>query len=201
MKNFIEVGDTIPIAVMPEAADSGEFIKVGELCGVAVAAYQSGAPGILKRTGVFELPKVTGTAWLQGQKLYWDAAEKKFTHDASKSPVPAIAWLSATDAAAIGKVLLATGPSVRMAAGQVATVAASDTIATGLAKVLGVVATLNDAPADDPSWVSADVGDQNGAPAAGSFLLKTWKNTSGTDPTPVAATTFAKKVNWIAFGL
>jgi hypothetical protein len=48
--------------------------------------------------------------------------------------------------------------------------------------------------------VSASIGDQAGTPAAGSFLLKTWKNTGGTDPTPAAASTFSKKVNWIAYG-
>jgi len=41
------------------------------------------------------------------------------------------------------------------------------------------------------------VGDQAGAPAAGSILLKTWKTLGGT---PAAATTFSKKVNWIAVG-
>jgi hypothetical protein len=49
--------------------------------------------------------------------------------------------------------------------------------------------------------VSASIGDQAGSPASGSFLLKTWKNTGGTDPTPAVATTFSKKVNWIAIGV
>lgn len=89
---------------------------------------------------------------------------------------------------------------VKMAMGQHTTVAASDTIVSGLAQVFGVVATFNDDLADDPQWVSASIGDQAGTPAAGSFLLKTWKNTAGNDPTPTPATTFTKKVNWIAWG-
>lgn len=92
------------------------------------------------------------------------------------------------------------GPALRTVFGQATTATASDTIATGLEKLVGVVACFNDDLADDPEWVSASIGDQAGAPAAGSFLLKTWKNTGGTDPTPVAATTFTKKVNWVAFG-
>jgi hypothetical protein len=84
-------------------------------------------------------------------------------------------------------------------AGQHTTVAASDTIVTGLKTVVAVVATLDANPGDNPLLVSASVGDQAGAPAAGSFYLKTWK-TDGTDPTPVAATTFSKKVNWVAYG-
>lgn len=90
--------------------------------------------------------------------------------------------------------------SLPIAFGQSTTVAASDTIAAGIGKLQMVIACLDDDPSDDPEWVTASIGDQAGSPASGSFLLKTWKNTSGTDPTPVAATTFSKKVNWIAIG-
>ena len=93
-----------------------------------------------------------------------------------------------------------TPTAMVFAYGQTTTAAASDTIITGLSTVVAVVACLNDDPGDDPEWVSASIGDQAGTPAAGSFLLKTWKNTGGTDPTPAAASTFSKKVNWIAIG-
>lgn len=82
------------------------------------------------------------------------------------------------------------------ARGQATTVTASDTIATGLGgALLGVIVSFNDAPTADPLLVSGSIGDQAGAPAAGSFLLQTWKTAAG----PVAATTFAKKVNWMAW--
>lgn len=84
--------------------------------------------------------------------------------------------------------------------GQHTTVAASDTVATGLTAVLGAIASMESDPGDDPFMCSAAIGDQAGAPAAGSILIKTWKNTGGTDPTPLAAGTFTKKVNWIAWG-
>jgi hypothetical protein len=89
--------------------------------------------------------------------------------------------------------------TVPIAFGTHTTVAASDTVATGLARVTAVVATLQSDPGDDPEMVSASVGDQAGAPAAGSIYIKTWKN-GGNDPTPAAATTFSKVVNWVAFG-
>lgn len=199
MKNFLDDGDTIPIASMPEAADSGEFLIVGELMGVAIAAFDSGSAGTLKRSGVFWLPKTTSEAWTQGQKLFWNASTKKFTIDSSKTPVSAVAWVAADSADTEGKVLLA-GPQVKFVTGLSTTVAAVDTIVTGLSKLAGVVAQLNDAPTDALSGVNGDIGDQAGTPAAGSFLLKTWKNTSGTDPTPLAATAFGAKVAWIAFG-
>jgi len=93
-----------------------------------------------------------------------------------------------------------SGAGFKIACGQATTVTATDTIATGLASLRMVVACLDDNPGDNPEWVSATIGDQNGSPAAGSFILKTWQNTSGSDPTPAAASTFSKKVNWIAIG-
>ncbi|TGP50320.1 hypothetical protein EN873_24420 [bacterium M00.F.Ca.ET.230.01.1.1] len=94
----------------------------------------------------------------------------------------------------------ALATAVRTARGQATTVAAVDTIATGLPLLTSVVATLDSDPTDDPFMVTASIGDQAGSPPAGSFYLKTWKNTGGTDPTPLAATTFGKTVNWEASG-
>ncbi len=88
----------------------------------------------------------------------------------------------------------------KLARGVHETVAASDDVDTGLATVVAAVAVLEDAPSLDPLLVQAVVGDQAGAPAAGHILIKTWKATAAADCTPVAATTFAKKVSWIAVG-
>jgi hypothetical protein len=94
----------------------------------------------------------------------------------------------------------ATAAGVRMAAGQITTATAADTVVTGLATVTAVFVTLDSDPSDNPLYASATIGDQAGSPAAGSVVVKTWQDTGGTDPTPVAATTFGKKVNWIAVG-
>lgn len=91
--------------------------------------------------------------------------------------------------------------SLPVAYGQQTTVAASDTIATGLGKLAGVAASLSDAPVVGCQFVTADIGDQIGAPPAGSFFLKTWKATATADTTQIAASTFGKKVNWIAVGI
>lgn len=152
-----------------------------------------------------------------GDKLYWDAGNSKITNVASMN-TPIGRCLKANNLSAAvpaGSVLqLELDPDLRMAdrpvngvgagykiaRGQTTTATASDTVATGLTTVVSVVASFEDDPGDDPMLVSAKVGDQAGAPVAGSIIIKTWKNTGGTDPTPLAATTFAKKVNWIAVG-
>jgi hypothetical protein len=87
-----------------------------------------------------------------------------------------------------------------VAMGQATTVTASDTIVTGLNQVIAVLAVLDDAPVLTAYSASGSIGDQAGTPVAGSILLKTWKPTTNADVTPLAATTFGKKVNWIAIG-
>lgn len=95
--------------------------------------------------------------------------------------------------------LVGVAAGYKVARGQHTTVAASDTVVTGLATVVAVVAQLDDDPVDGAMHVTSSIGDQAGAPAAGSVLIKTWKSTDA-DATLIAATTFSKKVNWIAIG-
>jgi hypothetical protein len=90
--------------------------------------------------------------------------------------------------------------NLKVVSGQHTTVAASDTIVTGLRKVLYAVASLEDVPVLTADRAQATVGDQAGTPAAGSILIKTFKPTTNLDTTPIAATTFGKKVNWVAVG-
>jgi hypothetical protein len=69
------------------------------------------------------------------------------------------------------------GQLLKFARGQLTTVTAADTVVTGLATVVAVVASLESDPTDNPFMASAQVGDQ----AAGSIIVKTWQNTTGTD--------------------
>jgi hypothetical protein len=96
--------------------------------------------------------------------------------------------------------VLGVGANYKIARGQLTTASAADTVVTGLATVVAVVACYDDSPADANDFVSATIGDQAGTPAAGSVIIKTWKTADGADVTPTAATSFGKKVNWIAIG-
>ena len=77
---------------------------------------------------------------------------------------------------------------------------ASDTIVSGLATVVAVVVSLKGAPSLTHFISAGDIGDQAGTPAAGSFLLKSYKPTGSGDVTPIAATTPWSAVDWIAIG-
>jgi hypothetical protein len=79
---------------------------------------------------------------------------------------------------------------------------AADTIVTGLANVASAVASLESAPTLTCDRVQAVVGDQAGAPAAGSIILKAFMPTSSSVTTPIAATGWSGMVvNWIARGI
>lgn len=102
-----------------------------------------------------------------------------------------------SSAAAFNNLLQGTAANKKVASNQATTVTASDTIVTGLTTVTSCIAVMDDAPTTDPEIASCSIGNQTGAPAAGSILITTWKTFGGT---PAGATTFSKKVNWIAFG-
>lgn len=87
----------------------------------------------------------------------------------------------------------------KIARGQHTTVDENDTVVTGLATVVAVVVQLDSDPVDGCMHATGSIGDQAGAPAAGSILIKTWKSTDA-DASLVPATTFTKLVNWVAIG-
>lgn len=81
-------------------------------------------------------------------------------------------------------------------------VAASDTVATGLANVVAVIVSFASAPTVNQLFCAGLIGNQSGAPAAGSILINTYKPTATNDATPVPATVFSDNVKlaWFAIG-
>jgi hypothetical protein len=87
-----------------------------------------------------------------------------------------------------------------MAHGRWTTASASDTVATGLGQPLkAVFLTPVEAINENNKFFWADLGDQAGSPAAGSFYLKSLKDTDA-DALPIDATTFTIDVAWLAIG-
>lgn len=86
----------------------------------------------------------------------------------------------------------------------VSSVTGTGDVVTGLTTVVAVVAVAqSDLDGDTLAGVSATIGNQAGAPAAGSITLKAWKVTTGGaagNPTLIAANA-AKDINWVAIGV
>lgn len=200
MKNFIQAGDKFTYTA-GGTVTSGDFVIVGALSGVAENSGGSGDVITVLREGVFLLGKTTGTAWSKGDALFWNSATSKFGKDPTKTSVRAVAFEDAASGDATGYVQLnESAGGMKYVSGQHTTVDADDTVVTGLSLVVGAVATLDSDPVIGATDVVATIGDQAGAPAAGSIQIKTFKPTAVDNATPTAGTTFSKKVNWIAFG-
>ncbi len=89
----------------------------------------------------------------------------------------------------------------KIARGRRTLLSALDTVVTGLATVAAVTVSLESDPTLTCKDVSGSIGNQAGAPAAGSIYIKAWMPTDATHPAPIAATGFAGMVvNWTAIG-
>ena len=137
---------------------------------------------------------------------YFNSATKRFRKGdlilvtASLGGTPENALIAITSATGAATVTTKASISAGKIAAGVAAITGSGTVVTGLASVVAVVATMAaDASLTNGHEVTASVGDQAGAPAAGSVILKVWKATASGDATPIASAA-AVNVNWIAFG-
>jgi predicted RecA/RadA family phage recombinase len=88
MKNFIQPGCTVTVDSPAGGVSSGEGVLIGALFGIAAFSAPAAAPLEIATEGVFDLPKVTGETFAQGQKAYWDSTAKKVT-----STVGSNAWI------------------------------------------------------------------------------------------------------------
>jgi hypothetical protein len=96
--------------------------------------------------------------------------------------------------------LVGAGASYKLARG-VASITGSGDVVTGLASVVSIVVTpVSDLDGTTLAGCSATIGNQSGAPAAGSVTIKCWKITTADNGALIAADA-AKSVNWIAIGL
>lgn len=170
-----------------------------ELGTIENAAFASGDVRPVRLSSAQGTVKMVASGAITAGVAVYAAAAGKIS--ATVGPVYiGIAFEAATANNDIIEVLRTAEPNLKTVVGQTTTASASDTVATGLNTVLAVVANLEDAPVLTCFMATANIGDQAGAPAAGSILIKTWKPTASGDATPIAATTFGKKVNWIAIG-
>jgi predicted RecA/RadA family phage recombinase len=185
MKNYLESGDT---AVVPAPANvvSGQFIVVGALFGVCVNDALSTVDVVIKREGVFELPKDTAAAWSRGDVLYWDAGNARFTKTAGANMALAVAHADALIADTVGNVSIEAIPEVvgKIVAGEAALDGSNPTpIATGLTTITSVELVLkkNTAPGVGTSILTYDT-------TGGTLNVYGWKPTATGDCTLIAST-------------
>jgi predicted RecA/RadA family phage recombinase len=84
---------------------SDDVVVAGGLVGIAMADIANGSTGPVLIRGIAKVAKKTGTAWTQGQQLYYDATNK-FSTIAAGTTRAGIAAVAAGSSDATGYVLL-----------------------------------------------------------------------------------------------
>lgn len=78
MDTMIQAGNVLDLTA-PYAVNSGDGAKVGNIFGVAMDTYASGAAGAFAVEGVVNLAKTSGEAYTQGLRVFWNDSTKKVT--------------------------------------------------------------------------------------------------------------------------
>ena len=115
-QNFKEEGQVLQYTNSGSAIASGDVVIIGSLAGVALVDIANGATGSVRIDGVFEVAKTTGTAYVQGDELFWNTGTAKATKTATDYPL-GIAFEAAASGDALCLVKLAgSGNAVATAA-------------------------------------------------------------------------------------
>lgn len=111
--NYKQLGNTMTFTAPSGGVVSGSAYMIGSLLVVATSSVAVGLPFEGVAVGVFTLPKATGSAWTEGQMLYWDTSANNLATAASLTArrvgCAAVAALSADTT---GQVRLHGVPSV-----------------------------------------------------------------------------------------
>lgn len=113
--NYSEAGHALEFTAPAGGVINGVPLLIGSLVVVPTVSAPAGARFNGELSGVWALPKATGTAWTEGAVLYFDSAAGNFATAASTT--------------------------ARRAGGAVAAAAAAD--ATGLVRLVNIHAAVN----------------------------------------------------------
>jgi predicted RecA/RadA family phage recombinase len=106
MNNYVKPGDSVEFIAPSGGVVSGTAYLIGALLVVAAVSAAQGEKFSGRLMGVFTLPKATGSAWTEGEKLYWDNTAKNITDTASGNTLVGSAYAAAASGDASGQVRL-----------------------------------------------------------------------------------------------
>jgi len=141
---------------------------------------------------------ITPGTVIASKAVITDANNKVNTLDIT---APKIGGVAITPTAAkINLLVQGVASGYKMAYGTAVVGAASADIVTGLTTVIGAVVSLVGDPSATHAMSTCTVGNQTGAPVAGSIRIKSWKFTAAGDTALIAADSVFANVAWVAFG-
>lgn len=111
----VQEGKRLDFTNSGSAISSGDVVVIGEGVGVAISdiAASTGV-GAVHTEGVFQLAKVTGTAFSQGDRLFWDTSNAYLTKTATGNKYAGMCTEAASSGATSAKVKL--DPQAKQAA-------------------------------------------------------------------------------------
>ena len=128
MKNYLQEGCKVPVLLgSGETATVGKIFVRGNIIGVAQESGVETETVMLHTEGVFSLEKTTGTAWTQGQALYWNATTGKAITTDESGVFIGVAFAAAASGATTGEVKLNEGVKPRQDSFSVQTITAGTT--------------------------------------------------------------------------
>jgi predicted RecA/RadA family phage recombinase len=108
MKNYKQPGDVLTL-VAPYTVLSGAGAKRGAIFGVAESDTLINVSGEFKTEGVFSLAKTSAQAWVAGERVYWDDANKRCDTDSAVGMLIGSATAVAANPSSTGLVKLNGG--------------------------------------------------------------------------------------------
>ncbi len=105
--NYVQRGDALNYTAGADI-QSGDFVLIGAIGGVAKTDIANGKSGAVHIKGVFSVAKASG-AVTQGAKLYWNSSNSNLTTTASGNTFVGVAAEAAASGDASVKVLLNEG--------------------------------------------------------------------------------------------
>lgn len=146
-------------------------------------------------------PRVLKTLKIEGTEVTATAAELNALDGVTSSAAELNILDGVTKTASqINALAVGVAGGYKIARGVKAVGAASEDVVTGLTTVVAAVVSLVGDPSSTHMWSTCTVGDQAGAPAAGSIRIKSWTYTAADNGAPIAANTVFANVAWIAIG-
>lgn len=106
MKNYIHSGEKLVLTAPAGGVSSGDGVQIGQLFVVAEHDAAAGESFTGVATGVHDLPRATGTAWSEGDPLYWDSVNGQVTLSSGSNLPIGEAAADAASADAEGQVRL-----------------------------------------------------------------------------------------------
>lgn len=102
MKNYVQPGEVLELTAPSGGVVSGTPVLIGALVVIPAVDAAQTVKFSAAVVGVYEVPKATGDAWLEGEKVYWDVADGNFNQSSSGNTLVGVAARAAESADATG---------------------------------------------------------------------------------------------------